>query len=50
MATTLPVVEFLEGKTVQLHGEMNFAQVMGFEDEKMEHIHNWVQWVFPLKE
>lgn len=43
------LVAFYLGKGLDASGRM-ISEVLSFDDEQCEHVHDYIQWLFPLKE
>ena len=44
-----PLVAFYEGSAPD-DRERSLENVLAFDDEQIEHVHNFIQWLFPLQE
>lgn len=44
-----PLVAFYEGTACDDRGR-SFDDVLQFDDERLEHVHDFIQWLFPLPE
>jgi hypothetical protein len=44
-----PILAFLRGEGPDGRGR-RLADVLAFDDERIEHVHDFIQWLFPLEE
>ena len=45
----MTICSFLEGKSPDNHGRL-LGDIRSFDDQKIESVHDFIQWVFPLDE
>jgi len=43
------LINFLQGKGKDRHGRTH-QDILNFSDEQLETVHNYIQWIFPIRE
>jgi len=43
------LINFLQGKGKDRHGRTH-QDILNFSDEQLESVHNYIQWIFPIRE
>lgn len=43
------LINFLKGSGTDVHGRTH-QDILNFSDEQLETVHNYIQWIFPIRE
>jgi hypothetical protein len=45
----IELIDFLKGERINKHGR-TYQDILNFTDEELESVHNYIQWIFPIRE